>query len=143
MAALNIRESGKEMEIGFPSGSVVPLPTANNHANEKISDGTCISESHPPPPIQILCILYCVLCKMCWHMKKTIIWKRLQTVSKLKCQMIYICNIIDWTQTQVDPNLNTTEVMQAFKPQTSNAQNPSFEKDSKEKLFNTLSKWTG
>lgn len=32
VAAMNRRESGKGMQMGFASGSVFPLPTANSHA---------------------------------------------------------------------------------------------------------------
>lgn len=51
MAVVNRRESGKEMEMGFPSGSVVLLPTANRHAKEKIAEETCIPQNYfiPPP----------------------------------------------------------------------------------------------
>lgn len=58
VAAMNRRESGKEMEMGFPSGSVVPLPTAKQPCQRKISDETCIPEnySHPNTDTNIIVV---------------------------------------------------------------------------------------
>lgn len=56
VAAMNRRESGKEMEMGFPSGSVLPLPTAKQPCQRKISDETCIPESHPNTDTNIIVV---------------------------------------------------------------------------------------
>lgn len=50
MAAMDRRESGKEMEMGFASGSVVPLPTANSHAKEEYLMKPAFQKAAFPPP---------------------------------------------------------------------------------------------
>lgn len=68
VAALNRRESGKEMEMGFASGSVVPLPTANSHAKEEYVMKPAFQEAtFLLPEKQTFGILNCVLYNICWH----------------------------------------------------------------------------